>query len=240
MYSFTLNKKAYFIPSAASELTLGQFVNIKALEPDDELGLLTILMGEEPQANVTNERDAKQLGKQLQNTYALIDMLAKDLQHCLSSGVLLVVPKRFEVLGLTIEVKEDLMRSLPYWGYVHTREVILSKQGMNEEFDATNDIAEIIAHNLYCLVTKNAYNEAKAEEFKEVILQCNFIQCMQLGNFFLIQQKRLWTSRRKRWIMRLNLWRLKLVSKFSANTERPTPWKHYPEGISFDGKRLRV
>lgn len=240
MFSFTINRKPYFIPSSASELTLGQFVAINKLEPDDELGLLTILMGETPVINVQNDRDAKNIGIELQNAYTLIDMLTKDLSNCISSGVLLVPPKRFDVIGMEVVVKEDLMRSLPYWGFVHTREVILSKQGKNETFNATGDIAGILAHNLYALVTKNAYNEAKAEEFIEVILQCNFIQCMQLGNFFLIQQKRLWTSRRKRWIMRLNLWRLKLVSRFSASTARPTPWKHYPEGISFDGKRLRV
>lgn len=239
MYSFTLNKKAYTIPADVSELTLGQFIDISNLQPDDELGLLTALMKESPVINVTDSKEAKQVDRELNNVYALIELFKERLHHCLNSGELLHPPKRIDMLGLDIEIKKNFVRSLPYWGFVHTRQVIQKniKSGKNEQFNATQDIAGILAHNLYCLATKSPYNEKSAEEFIEVVRECSFVQAMQLGNFFLIQQKRLWTSRRKRWIMNLNLWRLRLVSMFLTNTARPIRSKLYQEGIFYDGKK---
>lgn len=237
MYSFTLNRKPYKIPSLASELTLGQFIAIRALKPDDELGMLSALMGEPVTPNIQTEAEIKDFEIELSRVFKLVEQFEADLSKCLQSGILLVTPKRIEIEGLDIPIVENFVRSLPYWGFVHTREVIMSKQGKNREFDATDDIAGILAHNLYSLVTKSAYNEAKAEEFKDVMYGVSFIHAMQLGNFFLIQQKRLWTSRRKRWIMRLNLWRLRLVYLFSANTARSIPSKLYQEGIFSYGNK---
>lgn len=240
MYAFTLNKQAYTIPEKAYELTIGQFIAIRNLKPDDELGLLTILMGEAPQVNIQSAEEAEQLSKELSGAYALIGMLKEDLDLCITSGVLLAQPKRVQLLGMDIEIKDNFVNSAPYWGYVHTKSAIQEriKFGKDEAFDATDMIPGIIAHNLYCLVTKNSYNEEAAEKFKaDVLTEMSFIQAMQLGNFFLFQQKSLWVSRRKR--LRTYLQRLKstLVYRLLTNTARPTFSIPLPTGVYFDGKK---
>lgn len=224
MYSFTINQKPYKIPSSASELTLGQFIEISQLRVDDELALLNILMGEPLQVETKTEKEIEQVGRELKSVYKLIDLLREDLARCIQSGIFLVAPKRITILGLDIEIKENFMRSMPYWGYIHTRAAIIDRlqYGKDENFNATQAIPGIIAHNLYTLVTRSKYNEEKAEQFIEVVMTANFIESMQLGNFFLLQQKKLWTSKRKRWGMNIRIWRLRLVWKLLTSMGRQT------------------
>lgn len=240
MYAFTLNKKAYTIPEKAYELKIGQFMAIRNLKVDDELGLLTILMGETPTVNIQNDQEAEQFGKELSGAYALTDILKQDLDLCVSSGVLLAQPKTVQLLGMDISIKDNFVNTAPYWGYVHTKAGIIEriKSGKDEAFDATDLIPGIIAHNLYSLVTKNDYNEEAAEKFKDdVLTEMSFIQAMQLGNFFLFQQKSLWVSKRKRLITYLQRLKSNLVSRFLRSTARPTFSIPLPEGIYFDGNK---
>lgn len=231
MYSFVINNKAYKIPSDSSELTLGQFIDVQ--NADSELSLLTALLGEVPVTSCEKKSDFDKLERELQGVYKLIDLLKTDVQNVAESGLLLLRPKSVNIMGLSIPVKENFVNTLPYWGYIHTKQAILNrvKLGDNEQFNATDLIPDILAHNMYSLVTKSPYNEAKADEFIEVIKEMKFIEAMQLGNFFLLQQKKLWSTSQKRWRIYLNLWRAKLVSKFLISTGRLIHSKRYQEAI---------
>ena len=237
MYSFKIGDNPYSIPESAIELTLGQFIALQGAK--DELSMITALMGSVPVTNCKDEAEMQQLTKQLDGLYKLIKILSTDVQATVNSGLLLTTPKTVTILGLTIPVKENFVQTLPYWGYVHTKQTIINraKLGQDEQFNATDLIPEIIAHNMYALVTKAPYNEAKAEEFIEVVNEMNFIEAMQLGNFFLLQQKKLWSTKQKRWRMHLKLWRLRLVSKFLINTARSIPSKHLAVEMLLNGKK---
>lgn len=227
MYSFTILKKAYKIPSTARELTLGQFMDISKLSTADSWGLLNILVGEIV-STAQSITEIEQFKKEITGVFGLIELLNEDIERCLSSGILLVQPKKINILGLDVEIKPNFINQLPYWGYVHTKMAITERadRQRNKDFNATDLIPGILAHNLYCLVTRSRYDEVKAEEFQDqVIKEVGFIEAMQLGNFFLIQQKRLWTSRRQRWTMNLTIWRFRLAYRFSINTARLMFWK---------------
>lgn len=229
MYSFTILKKAYNIPSTTRDLTLGQFIAISRLQPDDHWGLLTVLVGEVV-STAQNLKEIEQFKHEITSVFSLIEILTTDLQECLSSGILLVEPKKINILGLDIEIKPNFINQLPYWGYVHTRAAVIERANQDKEFNATDLIPGILAHNLYCLIVRSVYNESKAEALIEDVLNdVPFIEAMQLGNFFLLQHKKLWTSKRKRWIMNLTIWRLRLVYRISASLGRSTHWRRYRE-----------
>ncbi len=236
MYSFTISGQPHTIPENAKELTLGQFIDIQTAK--SELELLTVLLGSEPTVNVQSEADVYKLNREMTSVYKLIHLLQEDVMLCINSGHLLVQPKSVNVLGLDVELKPNFINTLQYWGYIHTREAIKERaqQGKDDNFVATDLIPRILAHNLYCLVTKSPYNEAKAEEFIEVIKTMSFIEAIQLGNFFLLQQKGLWVSRRKRWSMFLTMLKFKLVSMFLISTVQQTSSKLLAEETYLNGK----
>jgi hypothetical protein len=214
MYSFTLDGIAYDIPTVANEVTLKQFMAWRELQNDDELGFLTVLLGRVPTINITDAKSVQRFDKELNNLYKLIDILKSDIASVFESGRNLLTPKTVELLGLQIPIKE--LNTLPWFAFQHAKSIILnrSQAGQNEKFDGTDDIPELLAHCLYELVTKEPYNEAKAEDFKSVILEMNFVEALQAGNFFLLQQRGLWTTKRKRWGISLRIMKWRLVSKF--------------------------
>ena len=237
MYSFVVNKKPYAIPLSAEELTLGQYMAL--CEANNELDMLTALMGEVPTTSVSSQEEAEQFGRELEGCYKLIGLLQQDIDHTIDSGLLLVAPKMVTIMGLPIVVKENFVNTLPYWGYAHTKAAITNraKLGKDENFNGTDLIPDIIAHNMYALVTKSPYNEAKAEDFVEVIKEMNWIEAMRLGNFFFLQQRKLWVSKRKRFTISLGLLKSKLVSMFLINTHRSTPLKRFHLEMLRSGKK---
>lgn len=219
MYSFTLNTKPLFLPETAKELKLKQFVAITKAGTD--LQMLEALLGELPDVQFTTDREFNQYDKEIKGVFRLVELLSQSITNTIASGILLVAPAEVQIIGLPISIKSDAVETGAFWGKVHTQQVILKRveqTGKDEKFDATDLIPNMLAHNLYTVVTKSPYNEAKADEFEEVVLEMNWIEAFQLANFFLIQHKKLWTSRRLRWRMRWNLLRLRLASKYSTNT----------------------
>lgn len=240
MYAFTINKKAYSIPEKAAELSLGQLIELQNPN-NNELEILRILLGETITVTCANDKEEKEIQRTLRGVYTLVELLKEDIDIVVSSGLLLAAPKTINVLGVELKLNDAFVRSLPYWGYVHTKQAIQQrvKLGKDEKFDATDLIPGILSHNLYSLITKSPYNEAKAEEFIDVINDLNFIEAIQLGNFFLLQQKSLWVSRGKRWRILLNKMRATLALRYLKGMERLMSSKRYREVTFLSGKLLR-
>lgn len=218
-YQVSIQNQTVEIPASLDEVTIGGLINLRHVNPDSPIEILD--WGTSKRLTLT---DSLATQRQVANSLALIDGTIKKITDWMQTDERLRTPEKITLMGLDINIKPELLQSLPYWGSVMCKNIvkeqheICKKKGI--EFDATDRIPEIIAHYLYEKVTKSKYDEKKANEFaKDVISKMGMVEAVQLGNFFLLKQTRYFLGKRKRWLTSLMLMNKRLGLKFSRSTK---------------------
>lgn len=218
MLAVLLNNTPYNIPESINEVTIGRFIQFRHLDHDNPLEVLEWGIGASPV--LTHN---KQTENEVANCLTLIDNVANEIWRFMNSDERVRVPKTVNVLGLDIDLKADLLHSLPYWATVKCKE-LASAHTKGGVFDPTDAIPAVVGHYLYSLVTKHKYDEKRADEFaNDVVMEMPMVEAIQLGNFFLLRQMRSWSNTTTYLANRLILWRKRLGLRYSKSTENLLP-----------------
>ncbi len=170
------------IPQTHNDVSLRRFLAFRNIVSGDPIQLINWGLDESP--NFEEKRDTP---KELASLFALLDPVADGIYSFMESKGKNTDPGEITVMDVTLKLKNGFLDELPYWPYVITKRII-GEEMEKKPFDPTDRYPEIIAHYLYTAITGMPYDEAKADTFKEVILDCPYTTCIQLGNFFLRKQ----------------------------------------------------
>lgn len=212
--TLSLCDNIYSIPTV-DELTIADLLALRRIDYNKPVDVLRWGLGCEPVLH-TSKLTEHQLG----NVLRLIDALFNDVVTWMESDARLVVPKTLDVLGLQVKFSPGLVNQLPYWGTVRCRNAMEqehAKQADKAGVDYTDRIPEILAHYLYSMVTRNAYDEDKADDFISVTQTLNFKIAIQAGNFFLLKQIPRYQTKRDCLATRLTVMSKKLRLRFSQS-----------------------
>ena len=217
MFEFKIASKKFTIPQFAHELTLGQFVKLreKGLTVMEQLAIYCNVSADELTFNYSDKANA-----QLRDAFVMAALLNEDIKKYGSSAEKFITPKEVVILGKTIKIPQDLEKE-PFWPSRKVKEILeeqIKATGMNEDFDSTDKMADVLAHYLYVPFTGMKYNEYRAEEFKEAIYDLPLTVAVPLSNFFFLQWKRLYLTKPRLFLVNFRLWRKKLAWKFSKTT----------------------
>lgn len=207
------------IPESIDDISIGRFIKLRNININNPLQLFEWTIGKSVKLIASKESQ-----QQVANVLTLIEPVLNEVFDFMASGENLLPPDKVNVLGLDIKVTKSMIQSLPYWAAIRCKDIVQEKS-KTEPFDATDNIPEIIAHYLYEPVTKSVYNEKKADEFIEVINDMPMIDAIKLGNFFLLQQLRLFKNKQTSCLIRLMLMKQRLVSKYSPSMAKLTRWR---------------
>lgn len=213
--------RVYNIP-LIEELTIKDVLALRKLDSSSHAALLRWAFGCDPVLD-----NSKLTERQLTNVFALIDGLIADVSAWFKSDERIAVPKTIELLGLTVKFRPGLVNELPYWGTVRCKTVIQEELELQktETPDFTDRIPEVLAHYLYALVTKNPYDEAKADDFIDVVMSLNMKLAIQAGNFFLLKQLPYFQSNKDSLATRLTVMSKRLGLRFLKSLATLTTWK---------------
>lgn len=205
MLDIKINGEMYAIPGSVDEVTIGQFVNLRSIEIND-LNIIHWAIGSKPVF-----KETKTINNELANAIALTNQLVIDVFSFIKSDRVMNVPKSVNVMGYEIQLKDGLLESLPYWPYEVVK-TIIQNESKKEVFDPTDEYPRIIGHYLYEAVTKNPYDETKAEEFiKDIAVNVSMVEAIQLGNFFLHKFKSCLSKKQQSLIRKPRMTTSKLV-----------------------------
>lgn len=215
------------IPIDVSEITLGQVLDIRNWDREHEnpLGAIELIeiLTNQKQPELHRLTYKKKVAKQLQDVIALTNMLHESITSFNTSPVKVVVPRSVSILGIEVKVNKDL-KSLPFWPTRIVKDLIESRKKEDEKYDEVSDYDKIIAHFLYTAYTGSKYNEARADEFVEVVRsELKLVEGIQLGNFFLAKLSKWLMPRHKYWLLQLQLKRFRLAYRISKFLGTSTP-----------------
>ena len=188
MLKVKLQGQLYSIPSSIDDVSIGRFIALRNIDPNNHLAILHWALNDTPFI-----REEGHVEQELANIFALVQPAINEIYAFMNNKEKNDVPKTIEVLGSMVKIKGGLLNELPYWAYVVTKSIVIKAVG-NEHFDPTDDIPRVLAHYLYKYVTNNDYTEARAEEFIDVVNDIPMKQAIQLGNFFLRKHQGLFPS----------------------------------------------
>ncbi|MDX3913748.1 MAG: hypothetical protein QHC79_09430 [Pseudosphingobacterium sp.] len=207
------------IPTDVSEITLGQFLDLRNWERDhnEPLGafeVIEVLTGRE-QPELRSIKYTKKKAKQLQDVMALTNLLNASIQKFNTSPAKVAIPKSVSILGSEVKVSKEL-EALPFWPTRIVKDLIISKKKEDPQYSEVNDFDRIIAHFLYAAYTGSKYNETRAEEFAEIVKsELKFVEGIQLGNFFLGKLSKWLMPKPKYWLLTIQLKKYRLVYRIS-------------------------
>lgn len=219
MPTIQINEEACVIPEKLSDISIARLIKLRAIDLNNPLEVFEWGIGRSIALS-----DSKKTERQVSNTLGLIYNIISDIHVFMASDERFRIPETVEVLGLTVKIKPGIASRLPYWASAQCRAIIKQEhdraERLNIDFDPTDRFPEIIGHYLYSEVARAAYDEKKADEFcTEVISEMPMTQAVQLGNFFLLNQKRYLLSKPYSFLLSLTLMRKRLALRFSGNTE---------------------
>lgn len=205
MVDIKINGISYAIPVTIEDVTIGKFIELRSIERTD-LNVIHWAIGANPIF-----KETKTINNELSNVIALTNKVVIDIIDFMSSDKVLNVPKSIDVMGYDVQLKNGLLDSLPYWPYEVVK-TIIANEGKKETFDPTDQYPRIIGHYLYEAVTKNPYDESKAEEFiNDVAVNVSMTQAIQLGNFFLHKFKSILSKKQQNLIRKPRMTTLRLA-----------------------------
>lgn len=184
MLKISLQGKPYNIPSSIDDISIGRFIALRQIDPNNQLAILHWALNDTPFI-----REEGHIEQELTNIFSLINPVIKEIYAFMNNKAKNDTPKTIEVLGSVVKIKGGLLNELPYWAYVVTKSIVVKHAKDLDNFDPTDDIPRVLAHYLYKYVTSNDYTEARAEEFIDVVNDLPMKQAIQLGNFFLKKQQ---------------------------------------------------
>ena len=216
----TTGKLTVSIPSALSEVTLGQMIALQENPALDDLEAISILSGVPVQ--------------QLQNVQSMDDFaifgeavlsLSHQIKHLYNSDA---IPKKITfATGKTVNVIKNLSVE-PAGAFMAAREII----EINEHIKLYGDddwqqyfnpslkgCCQVLAHYFYCRATGKPYNEYEAEEFTAEIKKLRVTEALPISKHFFTFYPSLWTPKtgffhrlRQRWSAGRGFKRLKSLN----------------------------
>lgn len=218
MFKVSLSKRTFYLPGSVSELTLGQFLDLRNPENADIVSRLAILLKIDV-AEITDISYTTKQQREVDNLCNLTEVINQSLKDYFATDESIRKLKTVTILGETYRVPNA--ERAAYWPSRKVKEIIqeqIEKTGKSE-FDATDRMDEIIAHYMYSEVTGKPYNEIEADNFRHVIRDMALVEAVPLANFFILRWLTCWTTRRKSWFIKLAIWKRRLGLKGSAYTE---------------------
>lgn len=210
-----INGIGYEVPAGIEEVNIGNFIKLRNLKDPDYITLLNWAIPALDLGMLTTNN--QKVERELTHTLALVNALIQEISDFMQSPERIKVPASIMLEGLEIALVPGLLTSLPYWPYIQVK-TIIQHEAKKEFFDPTDRIPEVLAHYLYSSVTRNKYNEEKAEEFIELVNLLPMTEAIQAGNFFFLRFRSLYLSRTNNFLTSLNLVKLRLRSKFLKST----------------------
>lgn len=210
-----INGIGYEVPAGIDEVNIGSFIRLRNLKEQDYISLLNWAIPNLDLSMLTTNN--QKVERELTHTLTLVNALINEISDFMQSPERIKVPESVTLEGLEIKLVPGLLTSLPYWPYVQVK-AIIQQEAKKDIFDPTDRIPEVLAHYLYSSVTRNKYNEEKAEEFIELVNLLPMTEAIQAGNFFFLRFRGLYLSRMNSFLTSLSLVRLRLRSKFLKST----------------------
>jgi hypothetical protein len=173
------------IPSSLEEVSFSRFLKFLTIDKDNPIEKLHWALDCEPSFERTSVT-AGQIAKVLQVVQPVIDEM-----YWFSEGYTDgPTSASVNILRYDVPLQVGLLNELPYWAYVVAKHV-LKEEGKKESYDPMHRFPQLIAHYLYSSITKQQYDEAKAEVFTEVISASPMLPCIQIGLFLVAETYRL-------------------------------------------------
>jgi len=191
--------KKFNIPTGIEDVSIGRFIAFRNINPANNLQFMQWVLNSDHQFNDDDEV-ANRLAKCLDISQPAIEQMYEFMNDKAKHET----PEFVEILGLTIDFKNDFINRLPYWPY-EVCKALVRAENEKESPDETNIIPDILSHYFFSLVTKSPYDENKASDFKDVILDIPMVQAIQAANFFFRKLKNKSNGKLKSLIQRLNL-----------------------------------
>jgi len=217
------------IPSALTELKLGQLMQMQAIEQLSDLDAISILSGT-PVAdlkNVVHFNEFDVFGDAILS-------LSGQIKYLYNAEA---IPDKitFDIDGKKVSVKVNRNLSIePAGAFMASRDIIAEeisnhiKQHGDEDWQATFNpslkaCCQVLAQYFYCRATGSRYDEYKAEEFAETIKTLGVPEALPIARYFFMSF--LGLSRPKTgFLQRLRqLWRKKQEYRLSKNLNISIP-----------------
>lgn len=210
MQSLTISGKEYNMPDVLNDLAYGAFLAYCKAETD--IDRLTALLGEP----LTDLEGTPKVERQMTNALALMDAFDKEIADWLHQKGDPKDTDEITIMGKVCKFGNDL-GTLPYWALTKVKAII--KEMGNEPYNQYEHYTSLVANYTYAKF--KPYNEYEAETFgEEVINQLPFTSVIQLGDFFLYMQCRLWMPKISCYKLKFQLKKSRLASMFSLSMAR--------------------
>lgn len=175
---YMIDGERFTIPTAWSEVTLGEFMQLKKLKPGDSIGLLNILTG--LSREVLERADLVDVERKIVPNLRFFEDEKIDLGAipCPSTitieGRAYIVPLdiRVKTFGQLVMLEQEVERSIKETGYL------------------VDAMPLALAIYFYPIVTGKPFNGDEAEEFVEVMLKTKVVEAYPVAAFFLTSLQR--------------------------------------------------
>lgn len=178
MVTVKVQGKSFDIPQSIEDISLGRFLDWRQTEQGNHLHYIQWLLN-------TKEhfKDSDTIANELSNCMSIANNVVPDMIDFIASKERTAVPEVLTVLGFDITFKKGLVNDLPYWPY-EVCKTILNKELKKEQPDETALLPRVLAHYLYTSISKEQYDEAKAETFVDIVNTIPMKEAIQAGFFF--------------------------------------------------------
>jgi len=178
------------IPTALSELTLGQMIALQEAGSPDDLDVISILSGV-PKADLANVKSFGELRLFDEHIMALCDRI----KHLYDNDTL---PRKITFMTGGREIAVDVIHNLsvePAGAFFAAREIIAGEIGEHISLYGDENWKDnfqpslsacclVLAHYFYCRVTQKRYDEYEAEAFCEEVKNLKVPEALPLARHF--------------------------------------------------------
>lgn len=192
LQSKEIRREPIDIPESVEELTLGQFIELRKISPEDHISVLSIV-GNVPLEDIYGIRFTKNFVSRLS---ILLQPLNESIDRYMSEGNSVErfkVPAYVKIMDKAIKVPEDIFK-YAYWSTRKGAMMVAEAVQSDGLIDMTDRYPELIAHYLYCPYTEMKYDEKRANEFIEIINMLPLTVAIPLGNFIVLDLRSFWQT----------------------------------------------
>lgn len=198
MVTVEIQGKKFNIPQSIEDISIGRFLAFREINPSNHLQLMQWVLNSNHQFE-----DDDTVANKIASCLTISGGAIQEMYDFMQDKAKHDVPTHVDILGLTIEFKNDFINKLPYWPY-EVCKALIGKENTKENPDLTSIIPDVLSHYFFSLISKEPYDEAKADSFKDIINDIPMVQAIQAANFFFRKLQRSSNGKLKNLIRKLN------------------------------------
>lgn len=217
------------MPSALTEVTLGQLMLMQEKSTLTDLDAISILSGVAVD-DLKNVKDFNDF-----DVFAEVVLALSNQIRCLYNSDELPAMVTFKVDGKRVKVKVISNLSVePAGAFMAAREIIADEIQQHIAQHGEDDwqqsfspslkaCCQVLAHYFYCRVTGKRYSEYQAEQFAETVKTIGVLEALPIAKHFFMSYPSLSKPKTGFWHRFRQLWRKRPVYSRSKNLSTSTP-----------------